>query len=137
MVMKQMKSFKNFLVLFYKSIKKDVEVSMKCSEFVFDGIDLLCYKCHKISLNRGASFMDSAKWLNKKQKITNKKQNKNNDKKYFIYSVIVALNHWKEIIFQSHEMIGKILNQIIKQLLRMCYTYRTIVKNKACMYFKA
>ena len=110
MVMKQMKSFKNFLVLFYKSIKKDVEVSMKCSEFVFDGIDLLCYKCHKISLNRGASFMDSAKWLNKKQKITNKKQNKNNDKKYFQYSVILALNHWKEIIFQSHEMIGKILN---------------------------
>ena len=110
---------------------------MKCSEFVFDGIDLFCYKCHKISLNRGASFMDSAKWLNKKQKITNKKQNKNNDKKYFQYSVIVALNHWKEIIFQSHEMIGKILNQIIKQLLRMCYTYRTIVKNKACMYFKA
>ena len=81
--------------------------------------------------------MDSAKWLNKKKIITNKKQNKNNDKKYFQYSVIVPLNHWKEIIFQSHKMIGKILNQIIKQLLLMCYTYRKIVKNKACMYFKA
>ena len=32
-----------------------LEESMKRSEFVFDSIDLLCYKLHKISLNRGGS----------------------------------------------------------------------------------
>ena len=29
---------------------------MKGSEFFFDSVDLLHYKCHKISLNRGGSY---------------------------------------------------------------------------------
>ena len=32
---------------------------MKGSEFVFDSVDLLEYKLNKISLNRGASYIDS------------------------------------------------------------------------------
>ena len=46
-----------------------LEKSMRGSEFVFGGIDLLYYKLHKISLNRGASYIDSPEWLkSKKQK---------------------------------------------------------------------
>ena len=36
--------------------------SMKGSEFVFDYVHLLYYKCHKINLNRGGSYIDSPDW---------------------------------------------------------------------------
>ena len=43
---------------------------MKGSELIFDSIDLLYYKLHKISLNRRGSYTDSLKWLkNKTAKI--------------------------------------------------------------------
>ena len=32
--------------------------SMKGSEFVFDHVQLLYYKCHKINPNRGGSYID-------------------------------------------------------------------------------
>ena len=38
---------------------------MRRSEFVFDIIDLLHYYCHKISLNKGGSYIDSPEWLKK------------------------------------------------------------------------
>ena len=34
--------------------------SMKGSEFVFDCVHLLYYKCHKINLNPGGSYIDSS-----------------------------------------------------------------------------
>ena len=44
---------------------------MKISEFVFDSVDLLYYKLHRISLNRGGPCKDSPKWLkNKKATVT-------------------------------------------------------------------
>ena len=38
--------------------QKGLGKSMKGSEFVFDSIDLLYYKLHKINLNRGGSYID-------------------------------------------------------------------------------
>ena len=32
---------------------------MGCSEFIFNCVQLLYYECHKISLNRGGSYIDS------------------------------------------------------------------------------
>ena len=63
---------------------------MKGSEFVFDSVDLLCYNCHKISLNRSGSYIDSPKWLKGKKVTTNPK---NNDDKCLKYAITVALNH--------------------------------------------
>ena len=40
---------------FLQKYKKRLEESMKGSGFVFDSLDFLHYKCHKISLNRGGS----------------------------------------------------------------------------------
>ena len=40
---------------------------MRGSQFGFDSIDLLCYKFHEISLNRGGSYIDSPKWLKTKK----------------------------------------------------------------------
>ena len=33
--------------------------SMRCSEFIFDQVQLLYYKCHKINFNHGGSYIDS------------------------------------------------------------------------------
>ena len=53
-----MKELFEFLLQRYQ---KDLEESMKRIEFIFDGVHLLYYKCHKISLNRGESYIDSPK----------------------------------------------------------------------------
>ena len=46
---------------------------MRVGEFVFGNVDSLYYKLHKISLNRGGSYIDSPKWL-KKNNNKSKKQ---------------------------------------------------------------
>ena len=43
---------------------------MKASDFAFDFVHLLHYKCHKINLDRGGSYIDSLDWI-KKQKSNN------------------------------------------------------------------
>ena len=63
---------------------------MKGSEFVVDSVDLLYYKLHKISLNRGGSYINSPEWLKNKKAAINPK---NSDDKYFQYAVAVALNY--------------------------------------------
>ena len=67
---------------------------MKGSEFVFDYVHLLYYKCHKINLNRGGSYIDSPDWIKNKTGTINLINKK--DYKCFQYAVTVALNH-KEI----------------------------------------
>ena len=78
------------------------------------------YKFHRISLNRGGSYIGSPKWLRNKKATINPK---NNDDNCFQYVVTVALNHqsinnnperitkikpfigqynWKDIEFPSH-----------------------------------
>ena len=43
--------------------QEGLEEKMNRSEFVFDSLDILYYKLHKINLNRGGSNIDSLKWL--------------------------------------------------------------------------
>ena len=57
------KLFKSLL----ERYQEGLEEKMKESEFVYDSIDLLHYKFHKIRLNRGRSYIDSPKWLKNKQ----------------------------------------------------------------------
>ena len=40
---------------------------MRGSKFVFESIDLLHYKLHKISLKRRESYINSPKWLKNKK----------------------------------------------------------------------
>ena len=70
--------------------QKDLEETMKGSEFVFYTVDLLRCKNHKMSLNRGASYIDSSEQLKNKRAIINPK---NNDDKCFPYDLTVALNY--------------------------------------------
>ena len=48
---------------------------MRRTEFVFDNVDSLYYKLHKISLNRRGSYTNSPKWLKNKKATTNPKNN--------------------------------------------------------------
>ena len=67
---------------------------MKESDFVFDNVDLLLYKLHKISLNRGGSYINSPEQLKNKKATTNYK---NKDDKCFQYALTVALNYQNNI----------------------------------------
>ena len=108
--------FKSFL----RRYQKGLETKMKGSEFVFDSVDLLYYSLHKISLNRGGSYIDSPDWIKNKKETINPK---NKDNKCFKYAVTAALNYneinnhpekisklkpfidkynWKDIEFPSH-----------------------------------
>ena len=36
-----------------------LETSMKGSDFIFDSVQLMYYKCHEVNFKRGSSFIDS------------------------------------------------------------------------------
>ena len=87
----QIRLLKNSLNRFCGDIKKVYK--KKCEvQKVFEGIHLLYYDFNKISLNRGGSYIESAKWIKDKKSTINPK---NNDYKRFQYAVTVALNHDK------------------------------------------
>ena len=64
---------------------------MKGSEFVFHYVQLLYYKCHKISRRRSESYKGSPDWIKNKKTTINPINKKDN--KCFQYSVTVALNY--------------------------------------------
>ena len=64
---------------------------MKGSEFAYDYVHLLYYKCHKIKPNCGGSYIDSPDWIKNKEATINAISRK--DDKCFQYAVTVALNH--------------------------------------------
>ena len=54
---------------------------------------MIHYKCHKINLNQGGSYVDSPGWLKNKKAAINPVNTKDN--KCFQYAVTVALNYEK------------------------------------------
>ena len=80
--------FKSFLQRYQEGLQEKI----KGSGFGFDGIHLLYYDFNKISLNRGESYIESAKWIKDKKSTINPK---NSNYKCFQYAVTVALNHDK------------------------------------------
>ena len=44
---------------------------MKASEFLFNYVHLLYYKCHKININRSGSYNDYADWIKSKKATIN------------------------------------------------------------------
>ena len=62
----------------------------KGSDFIFESVELLDYRLHKISLKRGKSYIESPEWLRNKRATINLQ---NNDDKYFQYALTVELNH--------------------------------------------
>ena len=64
---------------------------MRGSEFTFDSVQLMDYKCHKVNFRHVGWYIDSPEWIKtKKATIINLK---NTDDKRFQYAVTVALNN--------------------------------------------
>ena len=63
---------------------------MKGSDFIFDCVNLLHYKCHKINPKRGGLYIDSPDWIKDKKKT---KSPINDDDKCFQYAETVTINH--------------------------------------------
>ena len=106
--------------------------SIRGSEFVFDYVQLLYYKCHKINLNRGGSYIDSPDWIKNKKATINPINKKDN--KCFQYALTITLNYeeikkdpqritkikpfinkynWEGINYPQKKMIGKKLKKIM------------------------
>ena len=106
---------------FRKRYQEGLETKMKGSSFTFERIDLLEYHLHKISLNRGSSYIDSPIWIKNKGVTINPQNTKDNN--CFQYAITAALNYqnidhhpkrisklkpfinncnWKDIEFPSH-----------------------------------
>ena len=62
-------------------------------DYVFDYVQLLYYKCHKINPNCGGSYIDFPYWGKNKKATINPINNKDN--KCFQYAITVVLNHEK------------------------------------------
>ena len=76
---------------FIKRYQKGLETEMKGNSYIFERIDLLEYHLHKISLNRGSSYIESPEWMHNKGTTINPKNIKDNN--CFQYAIIAALNH--------------------------------------------
>ena len=112
----------------------NLETSMRGSNFIFDSVEHMYYKYHKVNFNHCGSYIDSPDWIKNKKATINPK---NEDDKCFQYAVTVALNYeeikcnpervsnikpfiniiGKEYIIHQKLMFGKSLKKIIQQLL--------------------
>ena len=54
--------FESFLHDYQEKLK-----TIKGSDFVFESVDLMDYKLHRVRLNRGRSYIKSPKWLENKK----------------------------------------------------------------------
>ena len=89
--------FKSFLHNYQQKLK-----IIKGSDFVFESVDLLDYKLHRVRLNRGGSYIKSPKWLENKKAVINPKNE--NDDECLRWSIICALNY-NEIMKKEFENI--------------------------------
>ena len=64
-----------------------LETSMRESDFIFDSVQLMYYKRHKVNFRRCGSYIDSPDWIKKKKATVNPKDE---DDKCFQYAVTVA-----------------------------------------------
>ena len=63
---------------------------MKESGFSFYSVQIMYYKCHKVSFKRGGSYIDSPNWIKTTTTTVNPRTK---DDKCFQYEGTVALNH--------------------------------------------
>ena len=125
--------FKSFLHNYQEELK-----IIKGSEFIFESVELMDYKVHRVHSRRGGSYIKSPEWLLHKGATINPK-NKNDDECLW-WSTISALNYNKIIkkslktylkklkIFHHSKETGKILNKVTSQSLLISYFHHKIVK---------
>ena len=93
------KFFRSFLLNYQQEVK-----IIKGSDFVFESVDLVYYKLHRVRLNRGGLYIKSPEWLLHKGATINPKNE--NDDECLRWSIISALNY-NEITKKEFENIFK------------------------------
>ena len=89
--------FSSFLHNYQEKLK-----IIKGSDFVFESVELMDYKLHRVHLKRGGSYIKSPEWLENKKAIINPKNE--NDDECFRWSTICTLNY-NEIMKKEFENI--------------------------------
>ena len=79
-----------FFESLHNRCQNNLEKSMNGGGFVLDYVYLLQYKCNKIHLNCGRSYIDSTDWIKSKKATANSINKKD---KCLHYAVTIALNH--------------------------------------------
>ena len=83
--------------LFSATYQVNLETSMRGNDFIFDSVQKMYYKCHKLNFRRGGSHIDYPDWIKQKKPTINPK---NKDDKFLQYAVMVAL-YYEEIKWNS------------------------------------
>ena len=86
---------------FFRRYQEGLQTKMIEISFTFERVDLLNYHLHKISLNRGESYINSPEWPKHKGVTINPKND--DDDECFKYALTVALNH-EEIGSNPHRI---------------------------------
>ena len=60
-------------VLLGSKYQVNLETSMRGKDFIFDTVQLMYYKCHKVNFKRGGSYIDSPDWIKNKEAIIDPK----------------------------------------------------------------
>ena len=113
---------------FFRRYQEELQTKMIGSSFTFERVNSLYYHLHKISLNRGGSYIDSPEWLKYKGVTINpvalnhEETGSNPQRKTKIKPFINTYN-WKKF----DHVTGKNLNKIIMQLLLIYFLYHTIL----------
>ena len=84
----------------------NLETSMRGSDFIFDSVQLMYYKCHKVNFKRDGNSPD---WIKNKKTTINPK---NEDDKCFQYAAAAALTY--EEIESDSERVSNIKSFINK-----------------------
>ena len=87
------KDTKEIVNEFFESLLSRYQDNLKVfrgSDFIFDSVQVLYYKCHKVNFKRGGSYIDSPDWIKNIKATINPKHE---DDKYFQYAATVALNY--------------------------------------------
>ena len=83
----------------------NLKTSMRGSDFIFDSVQLIYYKCYKVIFWRGNSYIGSKDWIKKKNATINPK---NAEEKRIRYVVTFALNYGEIKSYQEFQILNHV-----------------------------
>ena len=94
---------KNLFNSILKRYQKELEVSMRESDFIFDYVESLNYIFHKVDIKTSGSYIETPNWVKNKGATINPH---NKYDKCFQYAITIALNY--DEIKNHHQRVSKV-----------------------------